>query len=84
MGNMGRRFSKLRRMVRQQRGKLYIMRVCISMLLNWHNYKGQSLSMRIPKPRLMQRCSRQLREQKTRFYIIWRCTVFLLRWDDRL
>ncbi|XP_057422290.1 small polypeptide DEVIL 21-like [Lotus japonicus] len=38
MGRMGRRFSKLRRMVRQQRGKLYIMRVCITMLLNWHKY----------------------------------------------
>ncbi|KAL2628192.1 hypothetical protein AAZX31_07G237900 [Glycine max] len=35
---MGRRFSKLRRMVRQQRGKFYIMRVCISMLLNWDKH----------------------------------------------
>ncbi|KAK7387811.1 hypothetical protein VNO78_22605 [Psophocarpus tetragonolobus] len=38
MGNMGRRFSKFRRMVRQQRGKFYIMRVCISMLLNWDKH----------------------------------------------
>lgn len=37
MGSQGRRFSKWRRMVRQLRGKLYIMRVCISMLLNWHD-----------------------------------------------
>ncbi|XP_024636903.1 uncharacterized protein [Medicago truncatula] len=35
---MGGRMSKLRRIVRQQKGKLYIMRVCISMLLNWHKY----------------------------------------------
>lgn len=38
MGNMGRRFSKWKRMVRQQKGKLYIMRVCITMLLCWHKY----------------------------------------------
>ncbi|KAK7387810.1 hypothetical protein VNO78_22604 [Psophocarpus tetragonolobus] len=44
----------------------------------------QSLSMRIPKSGLMQRCSRHFREQKTRFYIIWRCTVFLMRVAARL
>ncbi|KAK7412639.1 hypothetical protein VNO78_04157 [Psophocarpus tetragonolobus] len=33
---MGRRYAKWRRIVQQQRGKLYIMRICISMLLNWH------------------------------------------------
>ncbi|KAL2628193.1 hypothetical protein AAZV13_07G218500 [Glycine max] len=42
----------------------------------------QSLSMRIPKSGLMQRCTRHFREQKTRFYIIWRCTVFLMRSED--
>ncbi|KAL2580020.1 hypothetical protein AAZX31_15G098800 [Glycine max] len=35
---MGRRYAKWRRIVQQQRGKLYIMRICISMLLNWHKY----------------------------------------------
>ncbi|KAL2588570.1 hypothetical protein AAZV13_13G176900 [Glycine max] len=34
----GRRYAKWRRIVQQQRGKLYIMRICISMLLNWHKY----------------------------------------------
>ncbi|KAK7292374.1 hypothetical protein RIF29_08152 [Crotalaria pallida] len=69
------RFSKWRRMVRQQRGKLYIMRVCISMLLNWHKF---------PKPQLiLRRCSRHFREQKTRFYIIWRCIVILIGWEER-
>ncbi|XP_055814468.1 small polypeptide DEVIL 4-like [Solanum dulcamara] len=29
------RLSKLRRMVKQQKGKLYIMRICITMLLCW-------------------------------------------------
>ncbi|XP_050240899.1 small polypeptide DEVIL 5-like [Quercus robur] len=38
MENMGKRFAKWKRMVRQQKGKLYIMRVCISMLLGWHKY----------------------------------------------
>ncbi|XP_024035780.1 uncharacterized protein LOC112096699 [Citrus clementina] len=36
MGRVARRFAKWKRMVRQQRGKLYIMRVCITMLLCWH------------------------------------------------
>jgi len=35
---MGQRLEKLRRMVRQQKGKLYIMRTCISMLICWHKY----------------------------------------------
>lgn len=35
MGNNGGRFAKWRRFVRQQRAKFYIMRMCISMLLNW-------------------------------------------------
>ncbi|XP_073116974.1 small polypeptide DEVIL 21 [Elaeis guineensis] len=34
---MRQKLEKWRRMVRQQRGKLYIMRVCISMLLRWRN-----------------------------------------------
>nr|XP_023881730.1 uncharacterized protein LOC111994105 [Quercus suber] len=38
MENMGKRFAKWKRMVRQQKGKLYIMRICISMLLGWHKY----------------------------------------------
>ncbi|XP_047259079.1 small polypeptide DEVIL 11-like [Capsicum annuum] len=32
------RFSKLKRMVKQQKGKLYIMRICITMLLCWDKY----------------------------------------------
>ncbi|KEH36759.1 DVL family protein [Medicago truncatula] len=36
MGCMSKRFAKWRRMVRQQQGKIYIMRICITMLLNWH------------------------------------------------
>ncbi|XP_048133816.1 small polypeptide DEVIL 4-like [Rhodamnia argentea] len=36
MGRSRRVYAKLKRTVRQQRGKLYIMRVCISMLLCWH------------------------------------------------
>ncbi|PIN11820.1 hypothetical protein CDL12_15574 [Handroanthus impetiginosus] len=35
---MGKRFEKWRRMVRQMRGKLYIMRVCITMLICWDKY----------------------------------------------
>jgi len=38
MGCMSKRFAKWRRMVRQQQGKIYIMRICITMLLNWHKY----------------------------------------------
>ncbi|XP_039156029.1 uncharacterized protein LOC120287325 [Eucalyptus grandis] len=34
MGRSRRMYAKLKRMVRQQRGKLFIMRVCISMLLS--------------------------------------------------
>ncbi|RDX83064.1 hypothetical protein CR513_36060, partial [Mucuna pruriens] len=75
MGNMGRRFSKLRRMYRGE---------SIQHKLKFRQKCGQSLSMRIPKSRLMQRCSRHFREQKTRFYIIWRCTVFLMRVAARL
>lgn len=33
MGRLVKRFAKWKRFVRQQRGKLYIMRECISMLL---------------------------------------------------
>ncbi|XP_071940082.1 small polypeptide DEVIL 21-like [Coffea arabica] len=32
---MGKRFGKWRRIVRQLRGRLYIIRVCITMLLCW-------------------------------------------------
>ncbi|KAL1348738.1 hypothetical protein AAHE18_07G102100 [Arachis hypogaea] len=35
---MSRDFDSKFKIVRQQRGKFYIMRVCISMLINWHKY----------------------------------------------
>ncbi|XP_052206391.1 small polypeptide DEVIL 10-like [Diospyros lotus] len=38
MARMGKRYGKWKRMVKQQRARLYIMRVCISMLLCWHKY----------------------------------------------
>ncbi|XP_058192330.1 small polypeptide DEVIL 21 [Rhododendron vialii] len=38
MGRMSERCAKWKREVRKQRAKLYIMRVCISMLLCWHKY----------------------------------------------
>ncbi|KAL4186968.1 hypothetical protein AMTRI_Chr09g36840 [Amborella trichopoda] len=38
MAIMARRFARWRRVARQQRGKLYIMRVCVTMLICWHKY----------------------------------------------
>ncbi|XP_057486236.1 small polypeptide DEVIL 21 [Actinidia eriantha] len=38
MARMTERCGKWKRVVRQQRAKLYIIRVCVSMLLCWHKY----------------------------------------------
>lgn len=38
MGRLVQRFAKWKKFVRQQKGKLYIMRECICMLLCWDKY----------------------------------------------
>ncbi|XP_074341548.1 small polypeptide DEVIL 21-like [Apium graveolens] len=38
MGRLVKRFAKWKKFVRQQKGKLYIMRECICMLLCWDKY----------------------------------------------
>ncbi|CAL1411505.1 unnamed protein product [Linum trigynum] len=67
---------KWKRMVRQQKGKLYVMRG--RHCLGWMRPRGLQKQL---LPTLLS-WRRAAREQRTRLYIIWKCSLILLTWDS--